>query len=273
MSKSYSVLMSVYIKENPIYLREAMMSIYYQTIPTGDFVLVCDGPLTSNLEDTINEMRALFGNALKVHRLEKNVGLGNALNFGLSKCKNELVARMDSDDISLPERIEKQLAIFEKHPEISIVSSVINEFQDSPALITGKRMVPERHEEIVSFSKSRNPFNHPSVLFKKSHIEEVGGYSEEFHLFEDYYLWIRLLLAGKKGYNVQKPELLMRVPSQLYLRRGGWRYAKDLLRFNQWMLRKNWIGYKEYLLSAIPHAIVCVLPNFIRKMVYQLLHS
>lgn len=270
---NYSVLMSVYYKENPRYLEEAMLSILNQTVQTNDFVLVCDGPLTEGLELVIASMEELFGENLNINRLEKNSGLGNALNFGLKRCKNELVARMDSDDISLPNRIEKQLELFSNDEELSIASGTVNEFQEKEDKLSGRRIVPETNEEIIRFSKSRNPFNHPAVMFKKSHIEEVGSYSERFHLFEDYYLWIRLLIRGRKGRNIQEPILAMRVPPQLYLRRGGWTYAKDLLAFNKWLKQEKWIGTKEYLKYALPHALVCILPNSIRKLIYQGLRS
>lgn len=273
MSTNYSVLMSVYSKEEAHYLKAAMDSIYRQTIPTNDFVLVCDGPLTNELNKVIEEMEVLFDGILNVYRLEKNIGLGNALNIGLKQCKNELVARMDSDDISLPERVEDQLLLFDKNSDLSIVSGVVKEFQESPHIITGRRMVPKSNQEIVIFSKLRNPFNHPCVMFKKSHIEKVGGYSEQFPLFEDYYLWVRLLLSGCKGENIQEPILLMRVPSKLYQRRGGWNYAKNLLKFNKWMKQNDWIGYKEYFVSVMPHAFVCIMPNILRKLIYQVIHK
>lgn len=273
MIQNYSVLMSVYYKEKPDFLREAMKSILHQSVPTDDFVLICDGPLTPELDSVILDMQAAFGEVLHVFRLEKNVGLGNALNFGLKQCRNELVARMDSDDISLPDRITLELEVFEKYPELSIVSGTIEEFSDSPEKITGLRKVPESHADIVQFSKTRNPFNHPCVLFKKTDIEKVGGYDERFPLFEDYYLWVRLLQSGYKGRNLQTPLLLMRTPAEMYLRRGGAKYAKDLLAFYRWLKQTRWIGMKELLFSALPHAMVCVLPNGVRKFIYKKLHK
>lgn len=116
---AYSVLMSVYSKENPTWLRLAIESMQTQTLPTSDFVLVCDGPLTPELDGVIAEKQRQMGETLTVVRLEKNVGLGNALNEGIKHCRNELVARMDSDDIAYPDRCEKQVAIFNKYPIVS----------------------------------------------------------------------------------------------------------------------------------------------------------
>lgn len=270
--ENYSVLMSVYIKEQPDYLRQAMESMREQTIPTNDFVLVCDGPLTDGLEAVIGEEQDKFGPVLHVCRLEENGGLGNALNKGLKLCKNELVARMDSDDISRPDRCEKQLELFRQYPDISLSSGAVSEFTDDPEHPTGKRKVPVTDEEIRDFSRKRNPMNHPCVMFKKRAVENAGGYQETYHLFEDYYLWVRMLMCGAKARNVKDVLLDMRSPTDMYQRRGGKRYADDMLRFHRWMRENDWISEKDYLFGAVPHAVVCMLPNGIRKLVYKGLH-
>ena len=192
---AYSVLMSVYSKENPAWLKLAIESIQDQTLPTSDFVLVCDGPLTPELDGVIAEKHCQMGEILMVVRLEKNVGLGNALNEGIKHCRNELVARMDSDDIAYPDRCEKQVAIFNKYPIVSICSGTVMEFSKNPETINCKRVLPEKNKEIIEFAKKRNPFNHPCVMYKKSAVEAVGSY-QHFYLLEDYYLWIRMLMAG-----------------------------------------------------------------------------
>ena len=153
----YSVLMSVYHKENPEYLRAAMNSIWEQTVKTDDFVLVCDGPLTPELDAVIAEMQEEHPE-LTVVRLAKNGGRGNALNEGMKHCKNDLVARMDSDDISRPDRCERQLAVFRDYPEVSIVSGVVEEFTQSTEKIDSRRVLPETHKEILDFARKRNPF-------------------------------------------------------------------------------------------------------------------
>ncbi len=269
----YSVLMSVYHKENAEYLRTAMDSIWNQTIPTDDFVLVCDGPLNEGLDAVIEEMKKEHPDTLHVVRLEKNSGLGVALNEGLKHCKHETVARMDSDDIAFADRCERQLTVFGEHPEISLCSGTVIEFLDSIDNVVGKRELPVTHEEIVSFSRKRNPCNHPSVMFKKSAVKAAGGYIEKYHLFEDYYLWVRMLMNGLKARNIKEPILYMRTPLDLYMRRGGKAYAKDMLAFHKWLKDQGWIGLGTYLTGAVPHALVCVLPNSIRKIVYSILHS
>ena len=212
---AYSVLMSVYSKENPAWLKLAIESIQDQTLPTSDFVLVCDGPLTPELDGVIAEKHCQMGEILMVVRLEKNVGLGNALNEGIKHCRNELVARMDSDDIAYPDRCEKQVAIFNKYPIVSICSGTVMEFSKNPETINCKRVLPEKNKEIIEFAKKRNPFNHPCVMYKKSAVEAVGSY-QHFYLLEDYYLWIRMLMAGYEGYNIQEPLLYMRAGTSMY---------------------------------------------------------
>ena len=195
MMQNYSVLMSVYYKEKPEYLEQAIESVQSQTFPTDDFILVCDGPLNDALDKVIAKKQQEMGITLNVVRLAKNGGLGNALNEGIKHCKNELVARMDSDDIAYPDRCEKQLAVFNEHPEVSICSGIVEEFTTDPNTVDAKRVPPETNAEIVEFAKKRNPFNHPCVMYKKSAVEAVGSY-QDFYLLEDYYLWLRMLMAG-----------------------------------------------------------------------------
>lgn len=272
VGSAYSVLMSVYSKESPENLRESMMSIFYQSHATNDFVLICDGPLTAELDEVIDEMQDLFGDILVVHRLEKNEGLGKALNDGLLLCKNEIVIRMDSDDISAENRCKMQIAFLERHPDIDILSGTVEEFFKSKDNVLGKRELPSGHEAICAFSKKRNPFNHPAVAFRKSAILAVGSYDETFHLFEDYYLWIRMLMKGFRGHNINRTLVYMRTPPDMYKRRGGFPYAGDMLRFHWWMKKNGWSSMLDFLTGAVPHAVVCILPNQLRKIVYEILH-
>ena len=215
--RGYSVLMSVYHKEKPEYLKQAIESIQAQTYPTDDFVLVCDGPLNSELDAVITTKQQEMNGVLKVYRLDKNEGLGNALNAGINHCKNELVARMDSDDVAYPNRCEKQIDVFNTHPEVSICSGIVEEFTTDPEVVDARRALPETNAKIMEFAKKRNPFNHPCVMYKKSAVEAAGSY-KDFYLLEDYYLWLRMLMAGYQGYNIQEPLLHMRAGSDMYMR-------------------------------------------------------
>ena len=266
--QNYSVLMSVYHKEKPEYLRQAIESIQSQTVPASDFVLVCDGPLNPELDAVIAVKQQEMGMTLNVVRLEKNGGLGNALNEGIKHCKNELIARMDSDDIAYPDRCEKQLAVFNEHPEVSICSGIVEEFTTDPNTVDAKRVPPETNAEIVEFAKKRNPFNHPCVIYKKSAVEAVGSY-QDFYLLEDYYLWLRMLMAGYQGYNIQEPLLHMRAGSDMYKRRAGWKYAKTQAKLFKFMKQQGFIGNGQYIKSCVIRGGSSLAPNWLRKFMFE----
>lgn len=268
MENKYSVLMSVYYKEKTEYLWQSMQSIYDQTVPTDDFVLVCDGPLTSELDAVITIMQGKFDSRLHVYHLEKNGGLGNALNVGIKHCKNELVARMDSDDISRPDRCQKQLNVFSKNPVYSIVSGIVEEFSDDISNATACRVVPEHQQDIINFAKKRNPFNHPCVMYKKSVVEAVGGY-QDFYLLEDYYLWIRMLQNGVQGYNIQEPLLWMRAGSDMYKRRGGWKYAQSQQALFKYMAQTGLITKGQYQLQSLIRFVSSSIPSKVRKFLFK----
>lgn len=260
--------MSVYRKENPEYLRQAIESIQAQTLPANDFVLVCDGPLNEPLDSVIAKKQQEMGTTLNVIRLAKNGGLGNALNEGIKHCKNELVARMDSDDIAYPDRCEKQINVFNIHPEVSICSGAVEEFTTNPEIVDTRRVPPETNAEIVEFAKKRNPFNHPCVMYKKSAVEAVGSY-QDFYLLEDYYLWLRMLMAGYQGYNIQEPLLHMRAGSDMYLRRAGWKYAKTQAKLFKFMRDSGFIGNGQYIKSCVIRSESALAPNWLRKLVFE----
>lgn len=268
MNSSYSVLMSVYHKEKPEYLKMSMESIYDQTVPTNDFVLICDGPLNEGLDNVIAEMQKKFGNTLNVVRLKKNGGLGNALNIGITHCKNELVARMDSDDISRKDRCERQLKVFEQHPEISLCSGIVEEFSTTPDEIDVRRVPPQTNFEIVLFSVKRNPFNHPCIMYKKSAVEAVGSY-QDFYLLEDYYLWLRMLMAGYQGYNIQEPLLWMRAGSDMYKRRAGWKYAKSQNKLFGFLYKNKFIKWSDYAWSSFLRTVSSIVPNSLRRFMFK----
>lgn len=263
----YSVLMTVYKKDNPLYFAEAVESMMRQTVKTDDFVLVCDGELTEELNFEVSR----FAEHIRVIRLKANRGLGIALNIGMEHCKYDLIARMDSDDISLSNRCEKQLNFFRQNAELSVLSGSVQEFEGDT--LFKKRVLPEKHDELVEWSRKRNPFNHPAVMYRKTAVLKAGGYTEDYHLFEDYDLWVRMLQSGAKGANLNDVLLNMRVSDAMYKRRGGKAYACDLLRFHNHLRNTGWIGTGTFLFCAVPHAVVCMLPNCVRKGIYTRLRE
>lgn len=266
MAEAYSVLMSVYHKEKPEYLKEAIDSILQQSVKTDDFVLVCDGPLNEGLDEVIADYVRTFPGLFNVYRLSRNMGLAKALNNGILQCKNELIARMDSDDISAPDRIEKQImAIREKKADI--VGSNIIEFTGDISNTTNMRIVPESSEDIVMFAKKRSPFNHPSVMYKKSAVIDAGFY-EDYRYFEDYNLWATMLSKGYKGYNIQETLLYMRAGEDMYKRRGGLGYVKCIFRFKNHLRKIGFISTGAFLISSLARSIVSIIPNGMRTMIY-----
>lgn len=266
--KNYSVLMSVYCKEKPEFLKQAIESIQLQSLPPNDFVMVCDGPLTPELDAILLDKQKELGNILNIIRLEKNSGLGHALNEGIKYCKNELVARMDSDDIAYSDRCARQIAVFNEHPEVSICSGTIEEFTDKTNVVNARRSLPETNAEIVAFAKKRNPFNHPCVMYKKEAVLEVGSY-QDFYLLEDYYLWIRMLMAGYQGYNIQKPLLHMRAGNSMYKRRAGWKYAKAQIDLFRFMKQNGFIGEWQCIKSCAIRSVSSLAPNVLRRFVFK----
>lgn len=270
--EGYSVLMSVYAGADPAQLRAAVRSMLDQTLPTDDFVLVCDGPLTEELERVIGSFTRREPDRFHVLRLERHSGLVAALNRGLPLCRHDLVARMDSDDISLPHRCRTQTAYLAAHPELAILSGTVLEFTEDPGTVTGKRALPATHGGIRRFARKRSPFNHPAVMYRKSAVAAAGGYRADYPLFEDYDLWVRMLCAGFRGENLREPLLFMRTGMGMYRRRGGARYARNLLRFHSRLCREGFSTPGDFFTGAIPHALACLLPTHGLRLFYFWLH-
>lgn len=265
--ENYSVLMSVYFKEQPEYLRQSMQSIFDQTVPTNDFVLVCDGGLTEELDAVIFEMQQKYPNILNVVRFEKNRGLGPSLNDGLKVCKNRLVARMDSDDFAPSYRCALQLKAFEQNQNLGIVGGTVEEFEKTPQNVISKKEMPVKHDEIIDFARRRSPFNHPTVMLDKDVALKLGGYPN-FPLHEDYALWANLLKGGVVCQNLKETLCYMRVDSGLYSRRGGFGYLKTATKF-RWHLYK--IGFSEFfdvLCAVSVLTVACLIPSKIRRYIY-----
>lgn len=268
----FSVLMSIYHKENPEYFNCSIQSIYdEQSIKPDEIVLVQDGPLNDELYQAIDEWKDRLKDVLKVIPLEKNVGLGDALDIGIQNCTHELIARMDTDDISLPQRFEKQLKVF-KNNDIDICSSWVSEFDKDENKIISYRKLPKNNDEIVKFAKYRNPINHPAVMYKKSAVEKAGGYKKMI-LFEDYYLWIRMIVKGASFYNIQEPLLHMRAGYEQLERRSGLAYAKNEIKLLKEFRQIGFLTSRDFLKNILLKIPIRLMPLFIVKRVYKLLRK
>lgn len=264
---SFSVLLSVYSREQGEFLKAALQSVFNQTLMPDEVILVKDGPLTTGLECVINEFCTRYS-TLKAIALPCNVGLGTALNEGLKHCRCPLVARMDSDDICAPTRFEKQVALFEKQTNLSVVGSWVSEFATDPTQLRSMRSLPETDSEIKKFAQSRNPVNHPSVMFKAAAVNSVGGY-KPFYLFEDYYLWGRLIKRGFEFANIPESLVWMRTGDGLIGRRGGLAYVKSEIRLQRAFLKMGLINRLTFLKNVFIRVTVRLMPNSLRANIYQ----
>ena len=267
--EKYSVLMSVYYKEKPEYLKKAIESMLNQTVKPDEFIIVKDGPLTEDLDNVINEYVDKEKDLFTIVSLEKNLGLGLALNEGLKVARNELIARMDSDDISLPNRCEEQLGILKENSNIDIIGGDIAEFIDNEDNIIGKRIVPTQNVEIKEYMKKRCAMNHMTVMYKRKAVEESGGYKDWFWN-EDYYLWIRMLENNIVFANTGTVLVHVRCGKEMYQRRGGKKYFTSEVELQKYMLNKNIISKKLYCANVIKRFIVQILlPNRIRGFIFR----
>ena len=280
--EEYSVLMSVYGKEKSLFLRQAVDSMLAQTVPPREVVLVCDGPLGEDLDRVIDAFQKKEGERFQVVRLPENRGLALALNAGLEHCSCSWIARMDSDDIALSDRMEKQFKLAEK-TSATLLSGTIAEFGGAPDEETiqktiekillnkdelSQRQLPGEDEKIRKFSRSRNPMNHPAVLMKKEDVIRAGKYDAKYPYFEDYDLWLRMLKCGVKASNVQDLILLMRADEGLYDRRSGKEYQGYMKAFRKRMLREKDCNRMEYMTSVITRSMVAAAPSGLRRKFY-----
>jgi len=268
----FSVLMSIYCKENPEFFDIAMTSIVLdQNLKPDEIVLVKDGPLTTDLDEVINKWNRNFP-GLKVISLDQNVGLGDALKIGLDNCSNDLVARMDADDISHPDRFKIQVQHMKKNLDCDIVGSFVTEFNDNPDIVISSRTTPSMHEDIVVSAQMKNPFNHPTVMYRKSSVIKARNY-KKFHGFEDYYLWVRMIMNGACCFNINKPLVNMRAGYAMLSRRGGIRYAINEIKLQYKFLEIGFVSNFVFMKNILIRTPVRLLPNVVRSYVYKIIRK
>jgi glycosyltransferase involved in cell wall biosynthesis len=260
--------MSIYNKEKVEYFNRAMQSIWdEQSVKPSEIVLVQDGPLNEELYKAIDYWQNKLGNVFKTVLLVQNIGLGDALNIGIKSCSYELIARMDTDDIALKNRFEKQLKVFE-NTDLDICSSWVSEFDNDENKIVSYRKVPELHQDISKYFRLRNAINHPTVMYKKSVVQKAGGY-QKMIWFEDYFLWARLILNGAKFYNIQEPLVNMRAGYGQLERRSGLKYAIEEFKFMYTLKKINFLSFFEFIKNILIRFIVRILPKKLLKTIYQ----
>lgn len=264
----FSVAMSIYKSDVPADLKTALESIVNQTLPPDEIVIVADGPIPAELEAVVKAVD--YGQTqLTFLPQEVNRGLGAALRIAVEHARYDYVARMDSDDISLPDRFEKQMKCFREDSALSIVGGMITEFVDTPDNVMGRRILPLEDKDIKEYMKSRSGLNHVTVIFKKDDLLRAGSYLPDFKQ-EDYYLWARMMEAGCKFGNI--PDIVVNVRSgrNQFARRGGMAYFKDVLAFNRWMKDHHLISLPRMIYNILVRGCVqFLMPNSLRTWIYQ----
>lgn len=264
----FSVLMTVYKSDNPDYFKISLTSVMKQTVMPDEVVLVKDGPVPEIIQTVIDEIDKQYPGIIRQLQLEKNVGLGLALNEGLKICKYELVARMDSDDICLPERFEKQLLIFELNPKIDIVGCCVKEFVGTPNNVIGIRKVPIDNLSIHRYAKKRDPFNHPTVMYKKSKVMKYGPYGN-YRKNQDTALWIEMLNNGCVAANIEECLLLFRFDEGTYKKRKSWINTKLLIAIRWHGVKIGFNSIFDFMMVSVIQIGIFVLPEGFQKIIYK----
>lgn len=273
MKKNFSVLLSIYIKEKSEYVRACFESLENQTLQAAEWVIVEDGPLTDELYSLLDEYEKKYPLVVKRVSLKENVGLGLALREGILNCSNELIARMDTDDICREDRFERQIEEFIKDPMLDICGSHILEFDVNIENILCKRKVPLENNNIKLYQKRRDGLNHVSVMFKKSSVIKAGNY-QSCLLMEDTYLWVNMFLTGAKAKNIDDYLVYVRIGKTMFERRGGFSYFLKYKEGRKKVYETGFISLWDYVYTLLIQFIVVMLPNKLRGWIFTtLLHK
>lgn len=263
----YSVLMSVYDRELPENLNESLESMLIQSYPPSDFVLVCDGKLTNELNIIVKSFENEFKKIFQIVRIDENVGPGRALNEGIKACKCDYIVRMDSDDISLTNRCLKQMLLFAVKPKLDIIGTYVEEFDDKTEDSVSVKKVPIMHKDILEYARRRNPFNRQSVAFRKSIALKIGGYSD-LKLCEDYEFATRMLAEGARGQNIPEVLVKYRVDEKTPEIRKSWRLTKAFIKVRWIIFLSGFTGFKDFFFPCALQLGLFVLPRKFTRWVY-----
>lgn len=264
---NFSVLLSLYYREKAEYLNDCLKSIDEQSLKSNEVVIVLDGPVGQSLIDVIEKWSCTL--PIKLLKLSVNVGLGQALNQGLEICTNDIVLRMDTDDICLKDRFKLQVERMEQDEELMLLGGCIAEYDESLSTFLGNRVVPNDFDAIRKQVVIKNPFNHMTVVFRKQAVLSVGGYKH--HAFmEDYNLWLRVIAAGYKVENLDVILVKARTGNAMLLRRKGIEYIKseiELFKLKRKLKLQSFAMCSTILaLRTIPR----ILPPFLLRVCYKL---
>lgn len=263
----YSVLMSVYYKEKAEFFRLSLKSMFEQTCPPEQVVVVCDGELTGELDEVLEDFQKQYPEILTVHRLKENMGIGYAANAGLKLCRNELIAKMDSDDISYTDRCEKQLAEFAKNPTLDMLGGYVSEFEGEISNEKAIKKVPVTYKDIVKYARRRNPFNHQTLMYKKSKVIQCEGYTWYMRC-EDYDFITKMIMSGAKCRNLPECLVHYRLDAGAYERRKNWKNTVGFIgvRYKNW--RRGFCSFIDFFIPCIVQIGLFLLPISFTKKLY-----
>lgn len=261
----FSVLMAIYKGDNPSFLKESLDSLLGQTLKAGEILIVKDGPLTEKLEMLLSSYQEP---SIRYLEFEKNRGLAMALRDGLSACRYELVARMDSDDVCHSDRFRQQYEAFQEDENLDVVGTSIIEFDFHVEDAKSIRELPEGGEALRRWAKRRSPANHASVMYRKSSVLRAGNY-QDFLWNEDYHLWSRMMLAGCVFKNLKAPLLYVRGGKAMYMRRGGLKYLMQDLRLQYFFFKIGYVGPLDMMINFLFRLPIRLFPNPLRRLFYE----
>jgi len=263
----FSLLLPTYHADDPDHLRRAFASaVHEQTLRPDEVVLVRDGVVPPRLQTAIDELAESSPVPVNVVELADNIGLGHALDAGLAACRHEVVARMDADDISLPQRFAVQIPLIAAGYDL--VGSGLLEFHEHEEDVVGRRPPPIGEDEIRSWSRFHDPFNHPTVVYRRSFVQRVGGY-EDLPLMEDYWLFARMIDAGARVSNVAEPLVMYRVGAGAYARRGGLELLRSEVQLQRHFRSLGFTTRSQYLRNIVVRGGYRLVPEGLRKVAYR----
>ncbi|MDE6504997.1 MAG: glycosyltransferase [Clostridia bacterium] len=267
--EKFSVLMTTYRGETPEYLDASLQSILInQSCKPNQFVLVVDGPIPENLDNVIKKYKLLFEDIVEVIYSPVNQGQSKASAIGFEYINNELFARMDSDDICIPNRFERQLEIFETYKDVSVVGGWIAEFDSDPSSPHSLRIVPEKHDEIIKTFRKKNPINNMTVMMKKSEVIKAGGYGRDT-VNEDYSLYAHMWVQGAVFYNIQDVLCNARVGNNMVGRRNDFRIYKDWTKDQKYLVKNHKHSRFTAFISNCRCFFFVITPVWVKKILYK----
>lgn len=267
--EAYSVLMTIYQKEKPENVAVAIQSMVNQTLKPDEYVIVCDGPLTQQLNELLVLFEQRYPRLFQIVRLPENVGIGAACNVGLRHCKNDLVAKMDADDISVPTRCEHQVKAFAENAELTVVGGDIEEFNQNPDEPFAIRNVPRTNTEIRKFARRRQPFNNVTVMYRRNAVDAVGGY-RNLRRCEDYDLYLRLLHAGYYAINLDEVLAKVRVDNSAQRRRASLDTLLGCIRSRWYGVQIGYSSLLDFLICVAGEAFIVLCPGCVQQVIYKL---